>query len=113
MAYLEIGRGRLRAVGLAAATALALGVLGATAAGGAASTQATGRVTVAALDPALSAGRGASVDFVEQEAENAQTTGTVLGFDTSAYTLAGEASGRQAVQLSSPGQYVEFTLTRP
>jgi len=69
--------------------------------------------TVAAIDPALTAGRGASVNFVEQEAENARTNGSVIGFDTAAYTLAGEASGRQAVQLSAPGQYVEFTLTRP
>ena len=68
--------------------------------------------TVAAIDPALVAGRGASLGMVEQEAENAATNGTVLGFDTSAYTLAGEASGRRAVKLL-PGQYVEFTLTRP
>jgi hypothetical protein len=69
--------------------------------------------TVAAIDPALTAGRGASLGFVEQEAENAETDGTVIGFDPSAYTLAGEASGREAVKLSAPGQYVEFTLTRP
>jgi hypothetical protein len=71
------------------------------------------RVTVAAIDPALTEGRGADVDFIEQEAENADTNGTVLPFDTSAYTLAAEASGRQAVKLTAPGQYVEFTLTRP
>ncbi|WP_091609312.1 glycosyl hydrolase family 28-related protein [Micromonospora mirobrigensis] len=68
-------------------------------------------VTRAGLDPALVAGRGAAVDFVEQEAENARTTGTVIGPDRAAYTLAGEASGRGAVRLS-PGQYVEFTLPR-
>jgi hypothetical protein len=50
--------------------------------------------------------------MVEQEAENAETSGTVLPFDTSAYTLSGEASGRRAVKLL-PGQFVEFTLTRP
>lgn len=33
-------------------------------------------------------------------------------FDTSAYTLAGEASGRRAVRLA-PGRLLEFTLTRP
>ena len=70
------------------------------------------RVTVAAIDPALTAGRGADVDFLEQEAENAATNGAVLPFDTSAYTLAGEASGRQAVKSTAPGQYVEFTLKR-
>src|SRR5256885_2701924 len=36
-------------------------------------------VTRAALDPALVAGRGAGVDFAEQEAENAATSGTVIG----------------------------------
>ena len=66
-------------------------------------------VTRAALDPALVAGRGASVDFVEQEAENAATNGTVIGPDRTAYTLPAEASGRSAVKLT-PGQYVEFTL---
>ncbi|PTA47418.1 glycosyl hydrolase family 28-related protein [Micromonospora sp. RP3T] len=68
-------------------------------------------VTRAALDPALTTGRGATVDHVEQEAENARTTGTVIGPDRSAYTLAGEASGRRAVRLL-PGQHVEFTLPR-
>jgi len=70
------------------------------------------QVTVAALDPALTAGRGARVNFVEQEAENAVTNGTIIGPDTSAYTLAAEASGRKAVKLTSAGQYVEFTLAR-
>jgi hypothetical protein len=84
-------------------------------AGGAGTLSAHGpaRVTVAAIDPALTAGRGAAVDFSEQEAENADTNGTVLPFSTEAYTLAAEASGRQAVKLTAPGQYVEFTLTRP
>ncbi|WP_174535693.1 glycosyl hydrolase family 28-related protein [Micromonospora chalcea] len=69
-------------------------------------------VTRAGLDPALVAGRGAAVDYVEQEAEHGRTTGTVIGPDRSAYTLAGEASGRRAVRLL-PGQYVELTLPRP
>jgi hypothetical protein len=66
-------------------------------------------VTRAGLDPSLLAGRGADLGFVEQEAENARTTGTVIGPDRTAYTLAAEASGRRAVRLT-PGQYVEFTL---
>ncbi|MBE1487221.1 glycosyl hydrolase family 28-related protein [Plantactinospora soyae] len=68
-------------------------------------------VTRAGLDPALVAGRGASVAFLEQEAENARTNGTVLGPDRSAYTLPAEASGRRAVKLT-PGRYVEFTLPK-
>ncbi|PKT74859.1 mycodextranase [Streptomyces populi] len=71
----------------------------------------TPRVTRAALDPALVAGRGATVDFAEQEAENASTDGTVIGPDRTAYTLPSEASGRAAVRLE-PGRYVEFTLPR-
>jgi hypothetical protein len=66
-------------------------------------------VTRAALDPALVAGRGADVAFLEQEAENAATDGTVIGPDRSPYTLPSEASGRTAVRLT-PRQHVEFTL---
>ncbi|WP_405725048.1 right-handed parallel beta-helix repeat-containing protein [Streptomyces sp. NBC_00028] len=68
-------------------------------------------VTRAGLDPALVAGRGADVDFDEQEAENVTTDGTVIGPDRTPYTLASEASGRKAVRLT-PGQYVEFVLPR-
>ncbi len=66
-------------------------------------------LTRAALDPSLVSGRGASVGFAEQEAENARTNGTVIGPGRAAYTLPAEASGRKAVSLT-PGQYVEFTL---
>jgi hypothetical protein len=65
-------------------------------------------VTRAALDPALVAGRGASVAFLEQEAENASTSGEIIA-GRDAYTLPAEASGRKAVKLT-PGQYVEFRL---
>ncbi|GAB3160232.1 glycosyl hydrolase family 28-related protein [Microbispora hainanensis] len=68
-------------------------------------------VTRAALDPALVAGRGADVDFAEQEAENAATNGTVIGPGRDAYTLPAEASGRKAVKLT-PGQYVEFRVPK-
>src|SRR5215210_6319688 len=85
--------------------------------------------TRAALDPALVAGRGASVSFAEQEAENAVHTGELLSAGATgdiasydpdrrgdeqraAYTLPAEASGRDAVRLER-GDYVEFTLTRP
>ncbi|HEU5475548.1 MAG TPA: glycosyl hydrolase family 28-related protein [Actinophytocola sp.] len=69
-------------------------------------------VTRAGLDPGLVAGRGAHVDFAEQEAENAVSTGTVIGPDRTAYTLPAEASGRTAVRLLA-GQHVEFTLPGP
>jgi hypothetical protein len=105
------GRARLRT---AAAILIATGVPVALATSGVASSgaQASPHVTVAAIDPSLVAGRGAQLGIVEQEAENATTNGTILPFDTSAYTLAGEASGRQAVKLA-PGQSVAFTLTEP
>jgi len=67
--------------------------------------------TRAALDPALVAGRGATVAFTEQEAESAPTSGTVIGPGRAAYTLPAEASGRSAVRLA-PGQWVEFTLPK-
>jgi hypothetical protein len=93
----------------AAVAAVAVVVAGAgTASANVAPHTAPAVVTRAALDPALSAGRGASVAFAEQEAENATTTGTVIS-GRAAYTLAAEASGRRAVTLS-PGRYVEFTL---
>jgi hypothetical protein len=78
--------------------------------GGTALADSTGPVvTRAGLDPSLVAGRGATVDFAEQEAEDASTNGTVIGPGRSAYTLPAEASGRSAVSLK-PGQHVEFTL---
>ena len=59
------------------ASGLTLGVLPRAEASGAPTTPAaTPKVTRAALDPALVAGRGAAVPFVEQEAENAVTNGT-------------------------------------
>ncbi|WP_344861074.1 glycosyl hydrolase family 28-related protein [Amycolatopsis ultiminotia] len=60
---------------------------------------------------AAAAERGASVPFVEQEAEDAATNATVIGPDRTARTLAGEASGRKAVTLDGQGKYVEFTLS--
>jgi hypothetical protein len=69
----------------------------------------------AALASARSAlsipGRGATVPFVEYEAEDAATNGTVLAPSRTATTLASEGSGRSAVTLSGTGRYVEFTLT--
>jgi hypothetical protein len=89
------------------ATVLALGV--ATAGATAHAAPAAPVVTRAALDPSLVTGRGANLGVTEQEAENATTNGTRMGPDRSAYTLAAEASGREAVRLV-PGQYVEFTV---
>jgi hypothetical protein len=107
-------RGQSRWVAIAATTAatvvLSLATGASTAAADASTkAQAGPVVTRAALDPSLVTGRGATVGFAEQEAENAATNGTVIGPGTSAYTLPAEASGRKAVTLTR-GQYVEFTL---
>src|SRR5206468_278413 len=99
-------RGRLGGAALVTAVAFALGA--AAPAGAHPRTPARTPVTRAALDPALVAGRGAAVDFAEQEAENAETDGTVIGPDRSPYTLPAEASGRRAVRLQA-GQHVAFT----
>ncbi|MCW2974784.1 MAG: mycodextranase [Actinomycetia bacterium] len=116
MAHLGPGRNgtapyRRRSFAVAAVAVVALAAASSGAAGPR-TTRAAAHETVAAIDPSLVAGRGARLGIAEQEAENAATNGSILPFDTSAYTLSGEASGRQAVKLTA-GQYVAFTLTRP
>lgn len=55
-------------------------------------------------------GVGASLPFTEVEAEAASYTGTLIGPDYTQGDLATEASGREAVQLTAQGQYVQFTV---
>jgi hypothetical protein len=69
--------------------------------------------TVVALDPGVTAGVGAPLDFAEYEAENGVTNGRIVGPDRTFTTLAAEASGRRAVLLEGPGDYVEFRLAAP
>ncbi|MFB9450249.1 glycosyl hydrolase family 28-related protein, partial [Dactylosporangium vinaceum] len=57
--------------------------------------------------------RGATVPYVEYRAADATTNGTKLAPSRTYLSLASEATGRSAVQLTSTGQYVQFTLTRP
>jgi hypothetical protein len=57
------------------------------------------------------ANRGATLPYVELEAEAAVTTGTKLTASRQYLTLAAEASGRQAVVLDKTGQQVSFTLS--
>ncbi|HWG25891.1 glycosyl hydrolase family 28-related protein [Actinospica sp.] len=98
--------------GVAAATAAAVGLsvlLGGPAKADSVASGQAPVVTRAAIDPSLVAGRGADVGFIEQNAFNAATNGTIIGPSTDAYTLPSEATGREAVTLQ-PGQYVEFTL---
>ncbi|GEL93432.1 glycosyl hydrolase [Cellulomonas composti] len=60
-------------------------------------------------------GRGANLPFDFYEAEDGRTGGgaQVLGPNRTVGDLAGEASGRRAVQLSATGSYVEWTLKNP
>jgi F5/8 type C domain/Alpha-1,3-glucanase catalytic domain D1/Pectate lyase superfamily protein len=69
--------------------------------------------TAAALSPFAVPGRGATAPFVEQEAEDAATDGTILAQDRRHDTLPAEASGRRAVTLDKAGRYVTFRLTKP
>ncbi|MCU7726428.1 mycodextranase [Actinoplanes sp. KI2] len=61
--------------------------------------------------PALAAatgGVGATLPYVEVQAENATTNGTIIGPSAAYNTLPAEASYRKAVTLGA-GQYVEFS----
>ena len=68
--------------------------------------------TIAALPSSITSGVGASLPFVEYEAENAVSRGRIVGPDRTFGTLAAEASGRRAVLLESAGDFVEFTLSK-
>ncbi|NJP44538.1 choice-of-anchor D domain-containing protein [Streptomyces sp. PRB2-1] len=58
---------------------------------------------------AATGGSGASLPYVEVQAENSSTNGTVIGPSWAAGQLADEASYRKAVTLSGSGKYVTFT----
>jgi hypothetical protein len=57
--------------------------------------------------------RGATLPYIEYEAEAAHTTAAILDVSRTPGQLANESSGRQAVRLDGAGQYVEFTATAP
>jgi hypothetical protein len=65
-------------------------------------------VAVQTASAAATGGSGASLPYVEVEAENSATNGTIIGPSYTQGQLADEASGRKAVTLGS-GQYVTFT----
>jgi Pectate lyase superfamily protein/Carbohydrate binding module (family 35)/Carbohydrate binding module (family 6) len=56
--------------------------------------------------------RGATLPYTEFVASAQPTNGTVLAANRTYLSLASEATGRRAVQLTSTGQYVQFTLTK-
>ncbi|PTA47425.1 discoidin domain-containing protein [Micromonospora sp. RP3T] len=101
---------RHRSTGLAALAAAALAASTLTVV---ALTSTATPAQAAGLSPFDIAGRGATVPFREQEAEQAAHTGTKIGPDRRYGTLPSEASGREAVTLDAVGEYVEFTLAAP
>jgi len=56
-----------------------------------------------------SSARGATVPWTTYEAENMTNNGTILGPTYGPNIVSSEASGRQCVQLSATGQFVQFT----
>ena len=58
---------------------------------------------------AATGGVGATLPFVEVQAENSTTNGTIIGPSAVYNTLAAEASYRKAVTLQGSGKFVEFT----
>ncbi len=58
---------------------------------------------------AATGGSGANLPYVEVQAENSATNGTVIGPSYTQGQLADEASGRKAVTLQGSGQFVTFT----
>jgi hypothetical protein len=71
----------------------------------------TGLVGLTATPAAAAAtgGVGATLPYVEVQAENASTNATIIGPSAVYGTLPAEASYRKAVTLQGSGKYVEFT----
>src|SRR3569833_3825787 len=69
----------------------------------------SGAAPAAAATCPTTASGGASVPFRTVEAECSATNGSAVGPDYTQGSIASEASGRQAVKITT-GQYVEFTL---
>lgn len=57
--------------------------------------------------------RGASAAYIEYEAEDCDTNGTLIEDDRTYRTQSSEASGRFAVNLDGTGQNIKITLTKP
>jgi len=114
LGFAKFGRRTTATISVAATTALvAIAAVSLTVAQSATAAP----VAQAPLTPfKVSSDAGASVaGMTEYQAvgPNASTNGKVIGPDYTQGDLATEASGREAVQLTAQGQYVQFTLTAP
>jgi hypothetical protein len=103
--------GRFTALTLAAVTALATVPALLAAAPASAQTAAGTPPYWAGSVFSVPSGVGASVPFTEYQAVNAATNGSLLSPSFAQGSLASEAVGREAVQLTASGQYVKFTVT--
>lgn len=81
---------------------------GAAGSGGAANVGGGGASAAAGGGGVAPVGGGAAVPFTTYEAEDLETTGSVLGPSRTWGEVASEASGRKAVRLSAAGQYVQL-----
>jgi hypothetical protein len=75
-----------------------------------------GGIVALSANPASAAatgGVGATLPYVEVQAENSSTNGTVIGPSADYGTLPDEASFRKAVTLQGGGRFVEFTAPAP
>ncbi|HEY3868728.1 MAG TPA: glycosyl hydrolase family 28-related protein [Actinocrinis sp.] len=100
--------GRAAGLGLAAFSLAAAGVFALVSAGTA---TAASSAPLSSFDPAYDA--GAHIPGMAEYlavGPNARTDGSVIGPDYTQGTLASEAVGREAVQLTAAGQYVQFTV---
>ncbi|MEV0644955.1 discoidin domain-containing protein [Phytomonospora sp. NPDC050363] len=98
---------------LTAVAAMAAGALAVPTVSAASPLAGSGSPAAAPEVSAFDVAGGATVPFVEQEAENVAHNGGVIGPSRIYTTLPSEASGRKAVTLDAVGEYVEFTLTAP
>jgi alpha-1,3-glucanase-like protein/F5/8 type C domain-containing protein/HYDIN/CFA65/VesB family protein/centrosomal CEP192-like protein len=83
--------------------------IGAFAAGGALIAASLVVLTAGPASAAATGGVGATLPYVEVQAENASTNGTIIGPSADYNTLPAEASFRKAVTLQGTGKFVEFT----
>ena len=107
------GRAKILVTGTAAVAAVLGLVLSAPSHQAAAALAPTGLTQAAAVKADSSGATLPGMAEYEAEGSQASTNGKLIGPDYTQGDLATEASGRQAVQLTGQGQYVQFTLTAP